>query len=217
MFERTIIFGDVKPDYLLIQCVGEQDLPLLKTEYSKIRDEVKRSFMLVALLCNDWNAELSPWEAPAVFGNESFSGQAEATLNEIEKITLPFIESRYLAQDAKLVIGGYSLAALFALWCGYVTDTFDAVAAASPSVWFDGWLDFIASNKFKAKSVYLSLGDQEENTKNRRLSAVGKNINLQREAFMREGIDCRFKINTGGHFSHPELRCAREFINIMNK
>ena len=58
-------------------------------------------------------------------------------------------------------IGGYSLAGLFALWTAYQTDIFKGVAA-SPSVWFPGFAEYMKKNEIKTDTVYLSLGDGEE-------------------------------------------------------
>lgn len=68
-------------------------------------------------------------------------------------------------RDKTFIIGGYSLAGLFALWAAYQTDTFKAVAAASPSIWFPGFVDFMKDREIHTKRVYLSLGDKEEKTR----------------------------------------------------
>ena len=44
--------------------------------------------------------------------------------------------------DLPAVIGGYSLGGLFSLWAAAQTDSFRAVAAASPSVWIRNWQAF---------------------------------------------------------------------------
>ncbi len=64
------------------------------------------------------------------------------------------------------VLGGYSLAGFFALWSSYQTELFDGIAAVSPSVWYPQWMEYAKDNKPLATSVYLSLGDKEEKTKN---------------------------------------------------
>ena len=38
---------------------------------------------------------------------------------------------------------------------------FRGVAAASPSVWYSGWMDYAGQRKPKAGRIYLSLGDAE--------------------------------------------------------
>jgi predicted alpha/beta superfamily hydrolase len=55
------------------------------------------------------------------------------------------------------IIGGYSLAGLFALWASTRTDLFFGVAAASPSVWFPGFIDYMADHSVHAGTVGIIL------------------------------------------------------------
>lgn len=79
----------------------------------------------------------------------------------------------------KLILGGYSLAGLFALWSAYQTDLFSGIVAASPSVWYPDWMEYAQANQVKTSALYLSLGDREERTRNLIMSAVGDNIRKQ--------------------------------------
>ena len=90
---------------------------------------------------------------------------AEETLAELLK----------LAEDPgkNYYIGGYSLAGLFALWAACQTDLFRGVAAASPSMWFPGFLEYIKEHPIRSGRVYLSLGDREEKTRNPVMATVG--------------------------------------------
>ena len=117
----------------------------------------------------------------------SFSASASL----FQQYLIPEVGSR-LSIDAcaPVILGGYSLAALFALWAGYTSDRFDAVAAASPSVWFPGWLDFIGERTPAAESIYLSLGLKEEKTRNRVMATVGDNIRRQYELLLSQDISC---------------------------
>ena len=65
------------------------------------------------------------------------------------------------------------MAALFSLWSAYKSNTFLGIAAASPSVWFSGWEEFMNNNTPLSNTIYLSLGDTEEKTKNKVMCAVG--------------------------------------------
>lgn len=55
---------------------------------------------------------------------------------------------------------------LFSLWAAYQTDAFAGVAAASPSIWFPDFLQYMKEHDIRTESVYLSLGDREEKTRN---------------------------------------------------
>ena len=117
---------------------------------------------------DDWNLDLSPWQAPAVFGKDAFGGGASDMLSAM----LPLCEDK----AKTYYIGGYSLAGLFALWAAYQTDTFKGVAAVSPSVWFSDFENYVFQNRIQTEAVYLSLGDKEEKTRNPVMPQVGNAI-----------------------------------------
>ena len=189
MIEKTIgskkcfIYPSENASNCLIQPVDEHDLELLDKEVEAIRQLTDRPFILVAFLIKDWNRELSPWEAPAVFGKENFGSGAHETLSYITESLIPYIKNEYDG-ISNFYLGGYSLAGLFSLWAGYQTDSFKGVAGVSPSVWFPEWDSFISSNKMKAPSTYLSLGDKEEKTRNKVMATVGDRIKLQYEEYI---------------------------------
>ena len=79
-------FGNPDADLVLIQPSDEQDLSGMESEVSLIQEQAGRDFRLIALLVDDWNRDLSPWEAPPVFGKEPFGSGAENTLQKILKI-----------------------------------------------------------------------------------------------------------------------------------
>ena len=166
-------------------------------------------FFLIALKVDEWNKDLSPWKAPAVFGNESFGGKAAAALDEVLKLTGDPSKTYY--------IGGYSLAGLFAIWAAYQTDVFKGVAAASPSVWFPGFSDYMAERKICANSVYLSLGDREEKTRNPVMATVGDNIRKAHELLKAQGVNTVLEWNPGNHFKDPDIRMAKGFEWVIKQ
>jgi predicted alpha/beta superfamily hydrolase len=169
----------------------------------------------VAFEITDWNNELSPWNAPPVFGAEPFGNGASETLNYLENALIPELTSRF-GSDLPIILGGYSLAGLFSLWAVYTSERFNAVAAVSPSVWFPGWLDFIDSRFPYAQNIYLSLGKKEEKTRNRTMAAVGDNIRRQYEILNKSGVNCILEWNEGNHFAEPEIRTAKGFAWCIN-
>jgi len=224
MIKETIILGGTActaylrgvPEYLLIQPAGEQDPELPDREADALASAADQPFLLAAFRVGDWNRELSPWEAPAVFGTEAFGGGAEATLRFLLDKLIPGIIQRYaLADNIPVILGGYSLAALFSLWCAYRTDRFAAVAAASPSVWFDGWIAYAGEHCPRTKCVYLSLGNREEKAKNRVLATVGDCIRSQAAFLEAAGIPGTLEWNEGNHFREPDERCAKGFAWCM--
>lgn len=198
--------------YLLIQPVDEHDIEVLDNEVVEIQKNTDKQFSLIAFKIEDWNNELSPWEAPPAFGKKSFGSGAKDTLEFIESILIPTIKEKYnLDDDIKLILGGYSLAGLFSLLSAYKSNTLSGIAAASPSVWFSGWEEFMINNTPLSSTIYLSLGDTEEKTKNKVMSAVGDNIRKQEELLKNDNINTILEWNKGGHFSDSDLRVAKAF------
>ena len=206
---KTFEFGDPKAPVCLIQPVDDHDLEDIRNEYEKIRELTGMDFCLTAFKVNDWNKDLSPWEAPAVFGIENFGDGAADTLKEILSLCTD--------KDKKYYIGGYSLAGLFSLWAIAQTGRFEGVAAASPSVWFPDFLDYIRERKPLCKKIYLSLGDKEEKTRNPVMATVGDKIR-ELDAFLaQEGFDCVLEWNEGNHFKDFDIRTAKAFASVMNR
>ena len=203
-------------DLLLVQPADDQDIAVLDSEVAEITRLAEGiAFTLVAFRVNDWNDDLSPWEAPAVFGDHGFGGHAEPTLTYVRDILIPELTG---GRDAQIYIGGYSLAGFFALWAAYQTDMFRGVAAASPSVWFPGWIGYAESHPVRAGRVYLSLGDKEEKTRNPVMRTVGNNIHRQHELLQADpGCDrCTLEMNQGNHFKEPDIRTAKGFAWLIN-
>ncbi len=202
-------YGNPNSLNVLLQMVDDHDLSVIENEVKSITEEVGDDFCLVALKVNDWNKDLSPWSAPAVFGNEPFGGGANDTLLHVL--------AEMSDQKKRYYIGGYSLAGLFALWAATQTDQFKGVAAASPSVWFPGFLEYIKENDIRTDTVYLSLGDKEEKTKNPVMKTVGDNIKNAHELLKTKGKNTIFEWNPGNHFKDPDIRTARAFAWILKQ
>lgn len=203
---------------LLVQPVDEHDLDSLPSEIAAIEAASDMPFALAAFRVADWNAELSPWEAPPVFGRQAFGSGARATLDWTLNRLLPEATARAgLSADAPAIVGGYSLAALFALWAGTATDRFVGVASASPSVWFPGWIDYARDHAARVGHVYLSLGDREARAKNPVLARVGDAVRAQHALLKDAGIDCALEWNAGNHFVDADARTAKAFAWCLNR
>ena len=205
-------YGDPAADILLVQMVDDHDLEVIESEVSFIEEFTGgQSFCLKAVKVDSWNKDLSPWPAPAVFGREDFGAGAEETLAYLLKEVVP----HKINSPQKIYIGGYSLAGLFALWAGYQTDVFSGIAAASPSIWFPGFTEYMKENELHARAVYLSLGDREERTRNPVMARVGDAIREAYAHLQETGVDCVLEWNKGNHFKEPDLRTARAFSWVM--
>ncbi len=211
------IYGTLDAEYLLLQMADEHDLAGMEREAEAIRRQTAHTFLIAAVQVENWNDDLSPWPAPPVWGKQGFGGKAENMLIWLEQVA-PSIRRQYsIKEDCKVILGGCSLAGLFALWTATQTDTLYGVAAASPSVWFSSWSEYEAAHPIRAQRVYLSLGDREEYTKNQTMAAVGDNIRALHSALTRRGKDCTLAWNAGGHFKDADLRTARAFAWVMER
>ena len=180
--------------------MDEHDLQELDEEVEWLSNHSTAIFTLVAFRISDWNQELSPWKAPAVFGREDFGEGASKTLCYVLDELVPrFNGNRYC-------LGGYSLAGLFALWSGYQTDVFSSIIGASPSVWFPKWIEFAESHQMKVNRVYLSLGDKESKARNPQMARAGESIER-----MHELLDCEKTLewNERNHFKDNAIRTAK--------
>lgn len=79
-------YGDPASAKVLIQPVDDHDLAGIETEAKTISEQVGVDFRLIAVKIEDWNRDLSPWEAAPVFGKEAFGGGAAETLAEFLKL-----------------------------------------------------------------------------------------------------------------------------------
>ena len=209
------IYGTDCAEYLLLQMTGEHELQSMDSEVAAIAQSAHH-FLFAAIPVESWNDALSPWKSPAVWGKESFGGNAAGTLRFLTEQAIPTLKQQFaLPENVRIILGGYSLAGLFALWASTQTALFSGVAAASPSVWFPGWMEFEQQHPIQAQHIYLSLGDKEERTKNAVMAAVGDNIRTLYSRLTEHSTDCMLEWNSGGHFKDADLRTARAFRWVM--
>ena len=202
-------YADLDASTVILQMVDDHDLSGIEAEAAEIKRLTGQDFCLLTLKVNDWNLDLSPWKAPAVFGNEDFGEGASDTLAEL----LTYCEDK----SKRYIIGGYSLAGLFALWAAYQTDVFAAVAAASPSIWFPGFAEYMKKSCIHAGSVYLSLGDKEAKTRNPVMATVADRIRDAYSLLKEQGINTALEWNPGNHFKDPDIRTAKAFAWVMKQ
>ena len=212
------IYGADCAEYLLLQMTDEHELQRMDNEVAAIAQGAAHPFLFAAVPVESWNDELSPWKAPAVWGKQGFGGNAADTLRFLTEQVVPTLKQQFnLPENVKIILGGYSLAGLFALWASTQTNLFYGVAAASPSVWFPGWMEFERQHPIQAQHIYLSLGDKEEHTKNTVMAAVGDDICTLHSRLTARGADCTLEWNSGGHFKDADLRTAKAFQWVIEE
>ena len=194
---------------------------MIEEVYQQLKETTQVSFCLIACEIEDWNAQLSPWSAPAVYGKEGFAGEGAETLEWLEKECLPGLENIYQMklEEKRLLIGGYSLSGLFAMWAFYELGIFAGAAACSASFWFPGWMEYTKQHMVRKKSrIYLSLGIKEERTRNPVMATVGE---AARGMYQQLSEDMNvekvtLEWNPGNHFTQPAERIMKGFAWLLS-
>ena len=206
------IYEQASPRCMLIQPLGAHEQETLDAEVQSIAVKTAIPFALVAFEISDWERDLMPWGDPAVSKRTDAECRANETLQYLIRGLLPWMKSRF--GEVPVVLGGYSLAGLFSLWAARACDCFCGIAAASPSVWIRGWPDYADRHPMRATRVFLSLGEREEQTRNRAIARVGERIRDEHALLQRQlgEANCTLEWNPGGHFVDCDSRLARAFI-----
>lgn len=88
---------------------------------------------------------------------------------------------------------------------------FAAAASCSGSLWYPGWMDYLASAAVPEGSrVYLSLGEREAQSKNKMMARVGDVTRETAAFYAASGAvrDATLVWHPGGHFADPAGRLA---------
>ena len=211
------LFASDAPACLLIQPSARHETATLAAEAGMIAELSGVPSVLATVELEDWTVGLMPWWDGNVSRDPEAGKHGQETLEYLLSALVPELRKRF--GPLPLILGGYSLGGLFALWASMQTDTFQAVAAASPSVWIHGWLPFARKHVPLAEDIYLSLGDREEQVKNQAIARVGDNLRAH-YALLQEQIGpehCTLVWEQGNHFTDNEGRLARAFAWCLRR
>lgn len=211
------LFGSERPGCLLIQPSARHENATLEAEAAQIAALSPTPFLLATVELADWMIDLMPWPDANISREPEAGKHAQETLQYILVSLAPALQERF--GPLPVILGGYSLGGLFALWASAQSDSFRAVAAASPSVWIRDWLPFARKHAPLADRVYLSLGDREEQVKNQAIARVGDCLRAQ-YALLQEQLGtqhCTLAWEPGGHFNDNEGRLARAFAWCLER
>ena len=205
------LFGAEAPRSVLVQLSARHETGTLEEEAERLAALTDVPFLLVTIELDDWAVDLMPWADGNISREPEAGKHGQETLAYIVQSLLPELQRRY--GPMPVILGGYSLGGLFALWASCQTEAFAAVAASSPSVWIHGWLPFAKKHVPMAGSIYLSLGDREEHVKNQAIARVGDNLRSYYDLLQQQlGADrCSLVWEQGGHFNDNPARLARAF------
>lgn len=206
---------------MLVRCASSADAPLVvlncfgdegEAVAQELDKQVDHQYSLLAITVSEWNIDLSPWKAPAVFkGEPDFGCGANKYISELVNDIVPSVCSSNCLNPRAIYIAGYSMAGLFALYSLYKTDRFAGAASCSGSLWFPGFSEYVHEHEFTSATskIYLSLGDREAKTKNPVMATVEDNTRNIAELYSSQGYNMLFEMNQGGHFNDHALRTAK--------
>ena len=206
------ILGDLKASTFLIYLVDESNPEDYEQIYQKVSNESQ--LCMIAVTIHDWQGELSPWSAPAIFGKHDFAGNAAKFLAELEGFWKWFKDEHNIESN-QMYLCGYSLAGLFALWASSQTNLFTKIAAVSPSVWYFNFVEYMQQNPIQTREVYMSLGDKEANAKNKVMATVKDCFDAVIQILQKQDIALTYEYNPGNHFQDVELRMTKGIQQLL--
>ncbi len=206
MYVEKLIVGN-DPGCIIVQPTARHEAEALPEETALIKSLTNSSFIICFVHVDDWTGDLIPWPDSKITKDSEAGKRAKDTLDYILEDILP------AHPGLPVIIGGYSLAGLFALWASTKTGRFAAVAAASPSLWIAGWDSYAQEHTTLARYVYLSLGDREEISRNPAIARIGDRVREQYGLLQGSLGDagCTLVMEQGGHFTDNAARLARAF------
>lgn len=209
------LFGSETPACLLVQPSARHENTTLEMEVAQISTLSRIPFVLATVELEDWIIDLMPWPDGNISRDPEAGQHGLETLHYLLLSLVPEMHRRF--GPLPVILGGYSLGGLFSLWASTQTDSFKAIAAASPSVWIHGWLPYARKHVTLANQVYLSLGEQEEHVKNQAIARVGDNLRAYHDLLQEQlGPErCPLIWEPGNHFTDNEGRLARAFAWCM--
>ena len=206
------IFGDLKASTFLMYLVDESNPEDYEQIYQKVSNESQLCMISVSI--HDWQGELSPWSAPAIFGKHDFAGNAAKFLAELEGFWKWFKDEHNI-ESSQMYLCGYSLAGLFTLWASSQTNLFTKIAAVSPSVWYFNFVEYMQRNPIQTREVYMSLGDKEANAKNKVMATVKDCFEAVIQIIQKQNISLTYEYNPGNHFQDVELRMMKGIQQLL--
>lgn len=188
--------------------------------YHKLLRQKCPDFTLVTICGLNWDHDLSPWQAPAIFsGDSDFQGKADSFLALFTGKIIPQAEAETDGKIPWRGIAGYSLAGLFAIYSLFRTDLFLRAASISGSLWFPHFKEYVLSGKLRClpECVYFSLGSKECRAKNPYLKTVQNNTEEIAAFFKSQNINTVFQLNQGGHYTDTAARSAAGIRWILER
>lgn len=199
-------------------------IPMLEGQEAEVRQWTEsvrgwQGVTPVILPLSNWNDDLTPWPSGAIFKKgKSFGGKAEAYLHNLETDIIPSVEKEMgITPDERWLLG-VSLSGLFAVWAAFRTGLFSRVATVSGSFWYPGFVSWLEGQTAAGglKSISISLGDKESQTKNLYLKSIASDTLKVKGILERKGVQVSFGWTAGTHFAPVAPRLDEALWAMMS-
>ena len=169
----------------------------------------------VVISGTDWDNDLTPWSAPGLKSGE-FGGKAQKFLDSLKGDFFSIENSMRLNRQKRYLVG-VSLSGLFTVWATVRSTLFEAVGSVSGSLWYDGFTDWMKTQKeFHCSRYYFSLGEKEKEGRNKRLASVEDATNEVISILQEAGKEVSFEYNEGNHFGPLIERIEKAVKGILD-
>ena len=205
------LYGGNKADGTVLWLIGEEEASWLAA--------LPEDAAVITVSGMDWDRDLSPWPAPAVFRGHPFAGGAEAYLKRLTEEWMPEALSAFSLSPVREGILGYSLAGLFSLYAFCNCERFRLAASVSGSLWYDGFLDWLNAHPpvRRAERLYFSVGDRERKARNPRMAQVEDCTRQAAEWAKAYADHTLFELRPGGHFDQPDQWVLRAVQYLLDQ
>ena len=134
------IYGEAHAEYLLLQMTGEHELQSMDDEVAAIAQSTHQ-FLFAAIPVENWNDCTFSLGSPCCVGKARVRRQGCGYPALSDGAGHSHTEAAASSPGkCQIILGGYSLAGLFALWASTQTNLFYGIAAAPPRCGFRaGW------------------------------------------------------------------------------
>ena len=184
-------------------------IPMLEGQTPDVRlwlETVRARYGVVPVLLPqaDWNNDLTPWPAEAIFKKgKSFGGNAEDYLHRLAKEIIPDLEAEMNRVPDERWLLGISLAGLFAVWAAARSDLFTRIAAVSGSFWYPGFTQWLHEQTLSTslKAACLTLGRKEAEGRNPHLRDIAVQTRQVADCLTEKGVPTDFIWTEGTHFA----------------